>query len=123
MSNLPSIESQLKVVQSSSLPFAIAIDINIPQQLHQEPVLAKLIGNYNLIVNIKAAVLDRKATGGGWFTLNLEGYPEDIKSAINYLRNLDIQILSHGLKPIHHDWNTDRNSQISIDSLVTNYDL
>jgi hypothetical protein len=84
MSNLLSTKSQEKVLYS--------IDINIPQQLHQEPVLANLITNYNLIVNFKAAVLDRKATGGGWFNLDLEGYPQDIDNALSYLRNLEIEI-------------------------------
>jgi hypothetical protein len=60
--------------------------------LHQEPVLAKLISNYDLIVNFKAAVLDRKATGGGWFNLDLEGYPQDIDNALSYLQNLEIEI-------------------------------
>ncbi|WP_373538520.1 NIL domain-containing protein [Chamaesiphon sp.] len=71
MTNLSLSASQPRVLQS--------IDINIPQQLHQEPVLAKLISNYHLIVNFQAAVLDRKATGGGWFNLNLEGHPQDIE--------------------------------------------
>jgi NIL domain len=80
MSNLPS----TKVLRS--------IDINIPQSLHQEPILAQLISKYNTIVNFKAAVLDRKATGGGWFNLSLEGYPQDVENALNYLRGLEIEI-------------------------------
>jgi hypothetical protein len=84
MSSPISSKSQEKVLHS--------IDINIPQQLHQEPVLAKLISNYDLIVNFKAAVLDRKATGGGWFNLDLEGYPQDIDNALSYLQNLEIEI-------------------------------
>jgi hypothetical protein len=84
MSSSLSTKSQEKVSHS--------IDINIPQQLHQEPVLAKLISNYDLIVNFKAAVLDRKATGGGWFNLDLEGYPQDIDNALSYLRSLEIEI-------------------------------
>jgi NIL domain len=85
-------ESPVKVLQS--------IDINIPQQLHQEPVLAKLITNYHLIVNFQAAVLDRKATGGGWFNLNLEGHPQDIKKALKDLQNLGVEIFARGLVPI-----------------------
>jgi NIL domain len=92
MSTLPSIAAQTKALHS--------IDINIPPQLHQEPVLATLIGNYDLIVNFKAAVLDRKATGGGWFSLNLEGYPQEIEQALDYLRNLGIEIFAHGTVPI-----------------------
>ena len=84
MSSPLSTNSQEKVLYS--------IDINIPQKLHQEPVLANLIGNYNLTVNFKAAVLDRKATGGGWFNLDLEGYPQDLDTALSYLRSLEIEI-------------------------------
>ena len=78
-----------------------SVDINIPQRLHQQPVLANLIGNYNLIVNFRAAVLDRKATGGGWFNLSLEGDLQDIEQALNYLRDLEIEIFPHGLLPIN----------------------
>jgi NIL domain len=80
MSNLP----LTKVLRS--------IDINIPQSLHQEPILARLISDYNIIVNFNAAVLDRKATGGGWFNLSLEGHPQDVENALNYLRSLEIEI-------------------------------
>ncbi|WP_310482449.1 NIL domain-containing protein [Chamaesiphon sp. VAR_48_metabat_403] len=72
-----------------------SIDIHIPAQLHQQPVLATLIANYNLIINIRAAVLDRKATGGGWFNLSLEGEDCDIDNALDYLRNLGIEIFAH----------------------------
>ncbi|PSB53171.1 NIL domain-containing protein [Chamaesiphon polymorphus] len=80
-------ESPAKVLQS--------IDINIPQQLYQEPVLSKLIGNYHLIVNFRAAILDRKATGGGWFYLNLEGDPQDIENALKDLQELGVEVFAH----------------------------
>jgi NIL domain len=80
MSNLPS----TKVLRS--------IDLNIPQSLHQEPILARLISEYDVIVNFNAAVLDRNATGGGWFNLSLEGHPHDVDNAVNYLRSLEIEI-------------------------------
>ena len=92
MTNLSLTESQVKFLQS--------IDINIPQQLHQQPVLANLIGNYNLIVNFKAAVLDRKATGGGWFNLNLEGHPQDIENALKDLQELGVKVFHHGSVPL-----------------------
>jgi NIL domain len=98
MSHLPSISTPEKALHS--------IDIHIPQHLHQEPVLATVISNYNLIVNFKAAVLDRKATGGGWFNLNLEGYPQDIDKALNYLRNLGVEIFAHNSVPIAYQSNT-----------------
>jgi NIL domain len=77
-----------------------SIDIHIPQHLHQEPVLATLIGNYNLVVNFKAAVLDRQATGGGWFNLSLEGSLKDIEAALNYLQHLGVEIFAHIAVPI-----------------------
>lgn len=97
----------------------LQIDINIPQQLHQEPVLAKLIGDYGIIVNFQSAVLDRKATGGGWFNLSLEGHPQSIANAINYLRNLGVEIFTHGSAKIE---NLEVSTQ-TIDRLLTSYDL
>ena len=38
------------------------------------------------------AKLNRQATGGGWFNLSLEGYPQDVENALNYLRDLEIEI-------------------------------
>ncbi|MCY7366849.1 MAG: NIL domain-containing protein [Chamaesiphon sp.] len=84
MSSSLSSKSQEKVLHS--------ISIHIPQQFHKEPVLAQLISNYDLIVNFRAAVLDQKATGGGWFNLDLEGYPQDIDNALSYLQHLEIEI-------------------------------
>jgi hypothetical protein len=92
MPDLSLTESPAKVLKS--------IDINIPQQLHQEPVLSKLIGNYHLIVNFQAAILDRKATGGGWFNLNLEGHPQNIEKALKDLQDLGVEIFARGLVPI-----------------------
>ncbi len=92
MSDLPLSEGNLQVLYS--------VSINIPQRLHQEPVLSNLISNYNLIVNFNAAVLDRKATGGGWFKLSLQGTLQAIEQALDYLRDLGIEIIPHGLLPI-----------------------
>ncbi len=93
MSNLPLTKADRQVSYS--------VDINIPQRLHQNPVLANLISNYDLIVNFHAAVLDRKATGGGWFNLSLEGDLQDIEQALNYLRDLEIEIFPHALVSIN----------------------
>jgi ABC-type methionine transport system ATPase subunit len=87
MSNLSLHKHPEKALQS--------LDINIPQQLHHQPILANLIKEYDLLVNFKAAVLDRNGTGGGWFTLNLEGYPQEIDKAVHYLQHLGVEIFPH----------------------------
>lgn len=92
MANLPAIATPATALHS--------IDLHIPQELHQEPVLATLIGNYNLIVNFKAALLDRQATGGGWFNLNLEGDPQEIAAALDYLQHLGVEIFAHSMVPL-----------------------
>ncbi len=122
MSNLLQVETQLRVVYS--------VDINIPRQLHQQPVLANLIANYNLTVNFHAAVLDRKATGGGWFNLSLEGNLQDIERALSYLRDLEIEIFPNSLGstavdiPTPVETSVNKKQQIqNIDRLVTGYDL
>jgi NIL domain len=100
MTDLSWNKSQAKVLQS--------IDINIPQQLHQEPILAKLITNYHLIVNFHAAILDRKATGGGWFNLSVEGRSQDIEQALKDLQELGVKIFSHSLVSIDMGTTLDR---------------
>ncbi len=103
-----------------------SVDINIPQRLHQQPVLANLIANYNLTVNFHAAVLDRKATGGGWFNLSLAGDLQDIEQALNYIRDLEIEIFPHGLGSIalsSENHFEKKQQTINIDRLVTGYDL
>ncbi len=64
-----------------------SIYISIPEKLHQVPVLTNLISNYHLIVNFKAAMLDRKGTVGGWFNLTLEGERQDIENGLNIFAN------------------------------------
>ena len=68
------------------------IRIRIPKHYHQEPVISRLVSNYNLTVNITAAVLGANANGDGWFDLDLQGTNPEIESAMTYLSELDLEI-------------------------------
>ena len=68
------------------------IRIRIPKHYHQDPVISRLVSNYNLTVNITAAVLGANANGDGWFDLDLQGTNPEIESAMTYLSELDLEI-------------------------------
>ena len=68
------------------------IRIQVPQSLHQVPVISTLISEYKLIVNIRGAILDQKAIGGGWFDLLLDGEDVDIEQSILYLKDRGVEI-------------------------------
>ena len=68
------------------------IRIRIPKQYHQEPVISKLISDYNLKVNITAALLGCNGNGDGWFDLDLQGQNTRIQDALIYLKELDLEI-------------------------------
>ncbi|MEA5550572.1 NIL domain-containing protein [Anabaena cylindrica UHCC 0172] len=68
------------------------IRLRIPQDYHQEPVISRLISDYGLTVNIKAAILGRDAVGDGWFDLDLEGTAVQIQFGLTYLQELKLEI-------------------------------
>jgi ABC-type methionine transport system ATPase subunit len=68
------------------------IRLRIPKEYHQEPVISRLVSNYGLTVNITAAILGSNAIGDGWFDLDLQGTTEQIKNALIYLNDLDLEI-------------------------------
>jgi ABC-type methionine transport system ATPase subunit len=68
------------------------IRVRIPKDYHQEPVISRLVSDYGLTVNITAAILGANAVGDGWFDLELQGTDAQIKSALNHLKELNLQI-------------------------------
>jgi ABC-type methionine transport system ATPase subunit len=69
-----------------------SVRMQIPQNLHQVPIISQLITDYQLGVNIQAAVLDRKATGGGWFDLSLTGDTAQLQAALDNLKQIGVEI-------------------------------
>jgi hypothetical protein len=68
------------------------IRIRIPKSLHQEPVISRLVSDYNLTVNIAAAVLGANANGDGWFDLCLQGTLINLGAATSYLKAINVEI-------------------------------
>ncbi len=68
------------------------IRMRITQNHHQEPVISRLVSEYGLTVNIKAAILGQNAVGDGWFELDLQGRETQIQNGLNYLQELKLQI-------------------------------
>jgi hypothetical protein len=66
--------------------------VRIPKRYQQEPVISNLISNYGLTVNISAALLSANAREDGWFDLQLQGTVPQIRSALLYLNDLDLEV-------------------------------
>jgi ABC-type methionine transport system ATPase subunit len=72
------------------------IRVRIPQQYHGDPVISRLVSEYNLTVNITAAILGANANGDGWFDLEVQGKNAEIENALFYLNELDLEIWHGG---------------------------
>jgi hypothetical protein len=68
------------------------ITIRVPHDYHQEPIISKLVSEHGLIVNITAALLGEDAKEDGWFSLELKGTMPQIRSAMVYLEDLDLEV-------------------------------
>ena len=68
------------------------IKIHIPKDLHEEPVISRLVSHYGITVNIAAARLGANIRDDGCFELELRGKAEQIQSALIYLNELDLEI-------------------------------
>jgi ABC-type methionine transport system ATPase subunit len=68
------------------------IRVRISQDHHQEPVISRLVSEYGLTVNIKAAILGHNAVGDGWFDLDLKGTEAQIQNGLTYLQELKLQV-------------------------------
>ena len=73
-------------------PTQTRIKICIPKDLHQEPVISRLVSQYGVTVNITAALLSANARDDGWFELELKATGLQLQSALTYLNELDLEI-------------------------------
>lgn len=70
------------------------IRVRIPKHYHQEPVISRLVSHHGVTVNITAALLGVNARDDGWFDLELTGTAEQIRSALIYINDLDLEVWS-----------------------------
>lgn len=68
------------------------VRLRIPKQFHQEPVISQLVSEYQVTVNIVAAVLGANANGDGWFDLELRGTNEHVDQAFSYINDLGLEV-------------------------------
>jgi ABC-type methionine transport system ATPase subunit len=90
--------------QDDTRPTQTRIRIRIPKSYHDEPVISRLISHYGLTVNITAALLGANARDDGWFDLELRGRSEQIRSALLYFNELDLEIWSGNTEDQHDGW-------------------
>lgn len=85
-------------------PTQTRIRIQIPKNYHDEPVISRLTSHYGLTVNITAAILGANARDDGWFDLELRGTSEQIRSALLYFNELDLEIWSEDTEDQSDGW-------------------
>lgn len=68
------------------------IRVRISKNYHQEPVISRLISEYKLTVNIKAAFLGQDTISDGWFDLELQGTEAQIQNGLAYFEQLKLEI-------------------------------
>ncbi len=66
------------------------LKLTIPPALVDEPIIYKMITQYNLVPNIIEARLDGDSLGQ--VLIQIDGAPIDVERGILYLKELDIEI-------------------------------
>lgn len=64
------------------------IQIRIPKEYRDIPVINTLIVNYSLTVNISGAIMPFAVHEDGWFELELQGKLSEVNAGIEYLKKL-----------------------------------
>jgi len=73
-------------------PTQTRIRIRMPKDKTQEPIISRITSEYGVTVNILAALLGPNSRDDGWFDLELLGTANQIESALNYLKELNLEI-------------------------------
>lgn len=72
------------------------IRIRVPQEHQSEPVISELVSRFGLTINIAAALLGKDGRGDGWFDLELRGEGDRITAALDYLKELTVEVWQEG---------------------------
>ncbi|MBW4444726.1 MAG: NIL domain-containing protein [Plectolyngbya sp. WJT66-NPBG17] len=71
----------------------IRLRLEIPASYQQEPILSRLISDFDLVVNITGARLSKDITIYSYYDLEIQGAPQKINCGLIYLKSLDIRIM------------------------------
>lgn len=77
---------------------SIDLRILVPKDYQKQPIISRLISRYGLTVNIAAAVLTTPNRDRCWLDLQLQGSPQQLEAAIDYLRELRIEMMLEDFK-------------------------
>ena len=67
----------------------VRVKLIFPEQLVREPVLARLVRDHNVEPNIRKANVDE---GQGWILCEIGGEPDDVDSALQWLRATGVEV-------------------------------
>lgn len=73
----------------------IRIQLQFPLQMVTEPIVYHLVKDYDLIPNIRKANIDPNS--GGYVFMELDGLQENLFKALEYLRNLGVEVNALGV--------------------------
>ncbi|MBE8966420.1 NIL domain-containing protein [Nostocales cyanobacterium LEGE 12452] len=79
------------------------IQVLIPKNLHEEPVISRLVSHYGVTVIIADAQVSANVPQYSCFALELQGTVSQIESALTYLDELDLEVF-HQSSPEEDGW-------------------
>lgn len=79
----------------------IRLHLDIPSVYDREPILSRLISEFNLVVNIISAKLG--STSESYCDIEIRGTPQQINQGLIYLRSLNI-CMSGKPNTAEEDW-------------------
>ena len=65
------------------------VKLTFPEHLIKQPVIARLVQDYNVMPNIRQAKIEETV---GWVVCELTGEPGDIDRSIDWLREFGVEV-------------------------------
>lgn len=81
----------------------IRLRLDIPSFYDREPILSRLVSDFNLVVNITRAKLGKGSTHESYCDIEIKGTPQQINQGLIYLKSLNLRMIG---KPntAEEDW-------------------
>ncbi|MBD1821753.1 NIL domain-containing protein [Cyanobacteria bacterium FACHB-DQ100] len=68
----------------------VRLRLEISASYHQEPILSRLVSDFNLVVNITGANLGKSNIGESYCDIEIRGTPQQISQGLIYLKSLNV---------------------------------